>query len=74
MPAKSPQERTLVSRIGAYEKWAQTADRTAATQAARQAFDKRFEQYPDPEAARKAYFARLALASVKARRKAGGSG
>ena len=73
MPSKSPEERSLVSRIGAYEKWANTADRSAATQAARRAFDKRFEQYPDPEAARKAYFARLALKSAKARaaRKAG---
>jgi hypothetical protein len=70
MPAKSPEERALVSRIGGYEKWAQTADRTAATKPAREAFEKQFEQYPDPEAARKAYFARLALASVKARRKA----
>jgi hypothetical protein len=69
MPSKSPQERSLVSRIGAYEKWANTADRSAATQAARRAFDKRFEHYPDPEAARKAYFARLALKSAKARRK-----
>lgn len=71
MPAKSPEERSLVSRIGAYEKWANTADRSAATKAARRAFDKRFEQYPDPEAARKAYFTRLALKSAKARRKAG---
>jgi hypothetical protein len=70
VPSKSPEERSLVSRIGAYEKWANTADRSAATQAARRAFDKRFEQYPDPEAARKAYFARLALKSAKARRKA----
>lgn len=74
MPSKSPEERSLVSRIGAYEKWANTADRSAATQAARRAFDKRFAQYPDPEAARKAYFARLALKSARARRKAGGSG
>jgi hypothetical protein len=66
MPAKSPEERSLVSRIGGYEKWAKTADRTAATQAARRAFEKRFEQYPDPEAARKAYFARLALKSAQA--------
>jgi hypothetical protein len=70
VPSKSPEERSLVSRIGAYEKWANTSDRSAATQAARRAFDKRFERYPDPEAARKAYFARLALKSVKARRKA----
>jgi hypothetical protein len=74
MPSKSPEERSLVSRIGAYEKWANTADRSAATQAARRAFDKRFEQYPDPEAARKAYFTRLALASVKARRKSADRG
>jgi hypothetical protein len=73
VPAKSPGVRSLVSRIGAYEKWANTANRTAATLAARRAFDKRFEQYPDPEAARKAYFARLALksAQARARRKAG---
>lgn len=69
MPAKSPEERTLVSRIGAYEKWANTADRSAATQAARRAFDKRFEQYPDPEAARKAYFSRLALKSAQSRQR-----
>jgi hypothetical protein len=43
MPAKSHEERSLVSRIGGYEKWANTTDRTAATQAARRAFDKRFE-------------------------------
>jgi hypothetical protein len=70
VPSKSPEERSLVSRIGAYEKWANTTDRSAATQAARRAFDKRFEQYPDPDAARKAYFARLALKSAQARRKA----
>jgi hypothetical protein len=29
---------------------------------------RRFDAYPDPEAARKAYFNRLALASSKARR------
>ena len=70
MPSQDPAVRSAVSRIGAYEKWANTTDRSAATQAARRAFDKRFERYPDPEAARKAYFARLALASAKARRKA----
>jgi hypothetical protein len=69
MPAKSPEERSLVSRIGGFEKWAKTTDRAAATQAARQAFDKRFEQYPDPESARKAYFTRLALKSAQARRR-----
>jgi hypothetical protein len=73
MPAKSPEERSLVSRIGGYEKWAQTVDRSAATRPARRAFLKRFEKYPDPEAARKAYFARLALKSAKARRKAAAS-
>ncbi len=33
------------------------------------AFMARFDEFPDSEAARKAYFARLALASAEARRK-----
>ena len=78
----SPVERSLRARIAAHEKWAQVADRSAATQAARQAFAERFELEVDPtgqlpplerarraENARSAYFSRLALASVQARRR-----
>jgi hypothetical protein len=62
-------ERSLAGRVGAYESWARTEDRSARTAPARAAFLARFEDAPDPEAARKAYFNRLALASAKARRK-----
>ena len=75
-------ERRVQARIAAYTKWAQTENRTAATAAARAAFDDRFEREVDPDGrlsaterarragfARRAYFARLALLSAKARRR-----
>jgi hypothetical protein len=62
-------EQQLLGRIGAYKSWARTTDRAARTAPARKAFNARFEDAADPEAARKAYFHRLALASVRARRK-----
>ena len=61
----------MAASVAGYTKWANTTDRTAATEAARKAFNKRFEDAADPEAARKAYFARLAFLSAKARRKVG---
>lgn len=73
---------TIRGRLGAYQKWARTADRTEATAPARTAFLARFEAEVDPEGilspaererragwARRAYFTRLALASAKARRR-----
>ena len=73
-------ERRVQARIAAYTKWARTENRTAATAAARAAFDDRFEREVDPDGrlsaterarragfARRAYFARLALLSAKAR-------
>lgn len=57
-------------QIGALESWARTEDRTARTAPGRAAFLARFEKYPDPEAARRAYFKRLAMRSVEARKKA----
>jgi len=69
------------ARIAAYTRWSRTPDATSATAPARRAFDLRFEREVDPdgslspdvrrtlaERARKAYFARLAYASAKARR------
>jgi hypothetical protein len=66
---------TAWGRIGAHTKWANTEDRSAATAPARRAFDAKFLEQAggDPvraEHLRKAYFARLALASAKARRRA----
>lgn len=82
MPA-TPSERSLAGKIGAYEKWSRTADRTAATAPARRALWQKFETEVDPdgilaaeerarrtELAWKAHFARLSLKSAKARRKA----
>lgn len=63
---------SLAGRIGALESWARTEDRSARTAPARAAFNARFADYPDPEAARKAYFARLALKSAQARRRRAG--
>jgi hypothetical protein len=65
----SSQELSLYGRIGAYESWARTSDRTARTANARAAFMARFDDYPDPDAARKAHFQRLALKSAQARKK-----
>jgi hypothetical protein len=64
-------DRTTWGRIGANERWSRIKreDRSRATAPARSAFMARFDDYPDPEAARRAYFQRLAMASAKARRK-----
>lgn len=79
-PPPTPEQRALRARLAAHTKWANTADPTAATQAARDAFMARFLREVDPdgllpeaernrraESARKAYFTRLALASSRAR-------
>lgn len=83
MPANklSPAERRLVGEIGSHESWSRTTDRAARTAPARKAALDRFEREVDPEGrltpderarraehARKAYFSRLALKSVKVRR------
>ena len=80
--AITPHEASLRGRIGAYALHA-THDPRETTSAARAAFLRSFEELVDPnrelsererqrraEAARRAYFTRLALASAKARRKA----
>lgn len=81
MPARSPGERALVSTVAAHDSWARTPDRSARTAPARTAFDRRFLDQVDPDrvlsedernrraaSARKAYFARLTLKSIQARR------
>ncbi|MBF6102322.1 hypothetical protein IU510_30345 [Nocardia cyriacigeorgica] len=84
MPRRSSTSNThsLRGRIGAYESWARTEDRPARTANARKTFLDRFEREADPdgklspaerarraEYLRQAYFARLALKSVVARRR-----
>ena len=71
----------LIGRVGGYTSWANTEDRTARTAKPRAAFLERFEREVDPDlelppeirrqradAARRAYFTRLALASAKIRK------
>jgi hypothetical protein len=78
----TPSERSQIGKLGAHTRWANEADRSAATQAARDGFMRRFEDQVDPErvlpveeravraeSARRAYFQRLALKSAQARRK-----
>ena len=60
--------------VGAHESWAHTLDRPARTAKARAALEAKFlaEADGDPvraEHLRKAYYARMALKSVQARRK-----
>jgi hypothetical protein len=77
----TPTERSLRAKLAAHERWARQDGRTG-TEKARAAFLAGFEAKVDPdgvlspeerrrraESARKAHFARLALASAKARRK-----
>lgn len=66
MPEVQPSERALIARIAANERWAKVEDRTAATAPGRRAFEARFANANE----RRAYFARLALKSAQARRKA----
>jgi hypothetical protein len=75
------QDRTVVARIAAAERWGRTADRRAATEPARQGLRAKFEREADPEgvldpaerarradALMTAHMLRLARASAQARR------
>lgn len=77
----SPEQRRLRALNAIHTRWANTADRTAATRPGRDAFMARFEREVDPEGlldpaerafraehAKKAYFARLSYEAAKARR------
>lgn len=73
--AATPAERQLRASIAAHESWAATPNRAARTAPARAALDAKFLEQAegDPVRAahlRKAWFARLALKSAQARRKA----
>jgi hypothetical protein len=78
----TPAERSLRARLASYSSWSNTSDPTIRTAPARKAFADRFERQVDPdgvlpeaerfrraEAAKKAFFTRLALKSAKERRK-----
>lgn len=88
-PPLTPEQRRQHALLAIHTRWANEPDPVAATTPARAAFLERFERQVDPDGqldprerarraahARKAYFAKLALASSRARaaRKAGGDG
>jgi hypothetical protein len=62
-------DRAFWGSVGGYESWSRTEDRAARTAPARSKFLSRFDAFADPEAARKAYFLRLAAKSAQARKK-----
>lgn len=74
-------DRSQIAKIAARTRWANTEDRSAATQAARDAMARKFEDQVDPDrtlpaderakradSARRAHYQRLALKSAKSRR------
>lgn len=76
----SSADRTLIARIAANERWATTADRTAATAPARQGLRRKFAAEVDPHGVltvaelerrvdqrMRAHMLRMSLASKKAR-------
>ncbi|MEV6105752.1 hypothetical protein AB0M28_13695 [Streptomyces sp. NPDC051940] len=79
----TPEERTLRAQLGAHSQWANETDRAGRTAPARAAANTKFvtqarEMHPDAteeqiaraaEHLRKSHFARMALASVAARRR-----
>lgn len=74
----TPEERTLRARIAAHESWARTENPSARTAPARRGLLDKFDRQAggDPvraEHLRKAHYARMALASAKARRTRGGA-
>jgi hypothetical protein len=78
----TPAQRSLRAKIAAHASWANTANRSARTAAARKALHDRFEHQVDPDgvlppaeraqraaSARSAHFAALALMSSRKRKR-----
>lgn len=86
MPARTPEERSLVAQIAAAERWGRTPDRTAATAVARAGLRARFAREVDPDGTlattdpadlerrvdqlHRAHMLRMSLKAKAARRKA----
>lgn len=66
----TPEQRRTQARLAALARWARTEDRTAATQAARDALAAKWDAMPSPEAAKREHMTRMALASSRSRRTA----
>lgn len=81
MPATTPDERSLVARIAAAERWGRTSDRSAATAPARAGLRAKFAREIDPDGKldaaelerrvdqlHHAHMMRMSLAATRARR------
>lgn len=80
-PSQVDPKKSVAGQIGMASRWSKTTDRAAATIAARQAFDAKFEQMVDPdgtldpelraklaESARREHFLRMRLRREQNRR------
>lgn len=65
----TPEQRSTRARLAALARWANTEDRAAATQAARDGLQAKFAAAPNPDAALRAHMTRMALASSRKRSK-----
>ena len=78
----TPAQRTLRAKLAAHASWANTANRSTRTEAARKASHDRFERQVDPDgtlptderrqraaSARKAFYTAMAYRSAQARRR-----
>jgi hypothetical protein len=83
MPAHNPDERALVARIAAAERWGRTPDRNAATAPAREGLRAKYARDADPDgrldaedlerrvdSLMRAHMLRMTLAAKSARRRA----
>jgi hypothetical protein len=83
LAARDPDERSLIARVAAAERWGRTADRTAATQPARDGHRAKFRRQVDPDgtldpiererrvdALMTAHLLRMSLAARRARARA----
>lgn len=66
----TPQQRSMLARLAAQRRWAQTTDRAAATRPARDALAAKWAQDPDPENAMRAHMTAMSAASSRARKSA----
>lgn len=49
MPARTPEERSLIAQIAVAERWGRTTDRTAATEPARAGLRAKYAREVDPD-------------------------
>lgn len=64
------EQRSMLARLAAQRRWAQTTDRAAATRPARDALAAKWARSSDPESAKRAHMTAMSLASSRTRKSA----